>query len=673
MNAQANTLFNFAVADALPGQNRVVDTGTGQVLSPFVWDPTRTVSRKDPQDTCFISGIDLTRVDTQVIDKHLIVKGVLSTWLNTEVDNLFEILLDTDMSAATGQQVDNDVTGSTIGVDYVVQVASIDGIAPYYIANLTRPNGTRTVHDAWVNAQPSGMAGQEGSFTVTIPLSLLGTLGSQLRLYVTAGHIGDPERTDVAPTTPFVINLSGIPAPSDPGQEPSGNANCSSSSSSDGPSGGSGGGSGGDLIPPVGDGRHTLYMVFDGASVSRADLVRWSADWSADSQQYRDELFDADGNGIQVSPFLAGVAGREQIIDRVMTLMQDDLRPFGITVVRHSGPVVEGVGATTLFVGPASIPVASWPINPTPGEIGRPAGIAGDIDFDNNNGTDICFSLEWFYPELVSYGATAEQIAVVMADLSLHEGGHTFGLYHVDSPYTNEAMGLGYSEGTGIGMNAVYQDRLHNEFENHGYGHGPQNSYRTMLQNFSAGSSATTTTGSGGSTATALHMDSFHVPGGAVYLYQIDQSQDVHDHGSSTAVHHAGHDHGDTTDPDESGKKNLRRARRQARALSKLAAADPAQEAALRTFGNVHESGGLSKGHRHDHGAKAGSSGKSHHHEHNGSSRAGEHDTKGRNADPLPRIVSAKAARAIDQLLADHHTEGSPIADLLVTIADNVF
>src|SRR5262249_55543481 len=62
---------------------------------------------------------------------------------------------------------------------------------------------------------------------------------------------------------------------------------------------------------PGGGGSHTLYMVFDGATITRSDLLRWSADWSADAREWRDEYLDAEGDGIQVQPYLAGRGDRE--------------------------------------------------------------------------------------------------------------------------------------------------------------------------------------------------------------------------------------------------------------------------------------------------------------------------------------------------------------------------
>jgi hypothetical protein len=60
------------------------------------------------------------------------------------------------------------------------------------------------------NANPAGPA----SWTVNIPLKLLGTLGPQLRLYLTCGFPGQgglAQILDVAPNTPLVVNLNQPP------------------------------------------------------------------------------------------------------------------------------------------------------------------------------------------------------------------------------------------------------------------------------------------------------------------------------------------------------------------------------------------------------------------------------------------------------------------------------
>lgn len=89
----------------------VIDTRTGQILTPLTWDANKTISASDPQEFGIgISGTDLFRVDAQVVDNKLVVKGFLTTWFSTDVDNLFEILLDTDMNANTGERIVNPTT-----------------------------------------------------------------------------------------------------------------------------------------------------------------------------------------------------------------------------------------------------------------------------------------------------------------------------------------------------------------------------------------------------------------------------------------------------------------------------------------------------------------------------------------------------------------------------------
>ena len=90
-----------------------------------------------------------------------------------------------------------------------------------------------------------------------------------------------------------------------------------------------------------------------------------------------------------------------------------------------------------------------------------------------------------------------------MADLSLHEAGHTWGLYHVFSPFTNEAMGVTYAPGDILGVNVQYRDGSFPELGGtHGGGRGPQNSYRTMFGLFVTGT--WTNPGPGGAGAAAL-------------------------------------------------------------------------------------------------------------------------------------------------------------------------
>ena len=209
MIAQVNVTSNtFTVVDALPGQGKAVDTGTGAILNPIAWDPSLTVSGSDALEFGgATSGDDLTRVDSEVVGNNLVVRGVLSTWLNTDCDNLFEILLDTDMNAATGERVTSD-SGTAIGADYKVLVYDVDGLAMSYYADLVDRTGQSTVHDAWLRVETSSQFGVPGSFTVTIPLKALPGVGPSVRMLATTSRPGWIYRTDVAPTAPLVVKTN---------------------------------------------------------------------------------------------------------------------------------------------------------------------------------------------------------------------------------------------------------------------------------------------------------------------------------------------------------------------------------------------------------------------------------------------------------------------------------
>jgi hypothetical protein len=211
-----------------------------------------------------------------------------------------------------------------------------------------------------------------------------------------------------------------------------------------------------------------LYLAFDGYSISRADLQRWAGDeWSDVISR-----FDPEGDGIRILPVGQGSpqhewptsANREPIIDRIMRLVQIDVAPFGITVERLRGPVVEGMGQTTIFVGRSTLPSRFY-------------HVANEIDAGNHNRTDIAFvGNEWW--------GSDDRTALAMADVVIHEAGHTWGLYHVESDFNHETMGLRYStpqsfwlQDTGF-LNRTFTVRP---------GHGPsgtQNSYRVLVDTF---------------------------------------------------------------------------------------------------------------------------------------------------------------------------------------------
>jgi hypothetical protein len=143
---------------------------------------------------------------------------------------------------------------------------------------------------------------------------------------------------------------------------------------------------------------------------------------------------------------------------------------------------VENGGTTTIFIGPDNMQ-------------GSFGGIAGDLDYGNDNWTDIAFARPTTFGDAAS---TARR----MADRLLHEAGHTFGLFHVNTNQNNsiytETMGLSYTVGRyGAPSNSwpetSYQDRTFYEWQDErGNWHSGltgahpklQNSYQTLLRNF---------------------------------------------------------------------------------------------------------------------------------------------------------------------------------------------
>jgi hypothetical protein len=175
---------------------------------------------------------------------------------------------------------------------------------------------------------------------------------------------------------------------------------------------------------------------------------------------------------VRVDPFFAGRSDREQIISGILARLQEDLSPFGISVRRHTGLAVEDAGVTTIFAGNSTLPHPH---------------IACDVDFGNNNRTDIAFVGE------ENWGSVANTV-LAMSDVFLHEAGHTYGLYHTQVVQNGvlyaESMGLRYSSSQNQWLrDTSFMDRTFIEFRDaDGNWHGPgggqsQNSYRTLRSN----------------------------------------------------------------------------------------------------------------------------------------------------------------------------------------------
>ncbi len=176
------------------------------------------------------------------------------------------------------------------------------------------------------------------------------------------------------------------------------------------------------------DAYHTLYVNFDGANMSYDDLVRWNSGTWANGIL---NGLDPERDGVAVEAFMPGDQAREQTISRILQYLQADLTPFGVTVQRVRNGVVEGAGSTTIFVGNTNMALLQ-----------EHGGIACDIDRGNSNPTDIAFA----NPSRRS----GEDGIRGTADTILHEAGHTWGLFHVNTAQNgailSESMGYLYTQ-----------------------------------------------------------------------------------------------------------------------------------------------------------------------------------------------------------------------------------
>ncbi|MEZ6120482.1 MAG: hypothetical protein R3C28_28445 [Pirellulaceae bacterium] len=205
-----------------------------------------------------------------------------------------------------------------------------------------------------------------------------------------------------------------------------------------------------------------LWLNFDGDFVPASSIRKWAQDWA-----FSPSLFTPNGLGLAVDPLYDDWEHREEVIERIMELVAEDLAPYGISVHRSYGGVVEDMGETTIFIG-------------------RNYGIghrASDVDYGNNNRTDIAVvNQEWW--------GTKEDSALALADVVLHEAGHTYGLFHVETKVDDvlfpESMGIRYSEDNQDlwVQDTGFLDVTFVEYLDHGRGRGYQNAHQTMLSNF---------------------------------------------------------------------------------------------------------------------------------------------------------------------------------------------
>lgn len=246
------------------------------------------------------------------------------------------------------------------------------------------------------------------------------------------------------------------------------------------------------------DQQHTVFVNFDGIQITHDELVRYeNGEWLSG----RLALWDAGNDGITVSDYLAGRPDREVVIAAVLKNLRNDLKPFGIQVVRHFGSAWENVGATTLFLGASTLD-------------GGGPNSASAVDTGNDNRTDIAF-----IGDQTNLWSASKDLILGTSDAALHEAGHTFGLAHVISGDTNETMGrrLAFVNRASWLVDTAF---LNKSFALHNVPPGSyQNSYAVMK--------ATFVTGVGSSNLLASPA--------AFSADDLDCSADLHDHGALTS------------------------------------------------------------------------------------------------------------------------------------------
>ena len=179
----------------------------------------------------------------------------------------------------------------------------------------------------------------------------------------------------------------------------------------------------------------TLFLSFDEYDIGGRELLGWSKDWV----EKPNIAIDRAGDGVTVSAFRDGKEDREEVISKIMELVAFDVEQFNIRVKRllATDSVEDSKGFTTVFVGPADIDVQRH--------------VASDIDKQNRNDVDIAFVLEEDW-------GTADRTAQAMANVIIHEAGHTWGLEHVEVLLDTDAEGKTKFEAMALGNRIPLRD-----------------------------------------------------------------------------------------------------------------------------------------------------------------------------------------------------------------------
>jgi hypothetical protein len=207
MWCQLATTASSLRADVLPEDGGALDTISGQAVAPLAWQPDLTITATDPEDEYgIITGMDLARIDAEVVDDNLILKTTLVRWDITDHTMRFAAYLDTDMNENTGWRLENNLTPPpypAVGAEYSVGVLPALAIGNVvYFTTLYRADPSIRFHnlDAWTYPRPGP---GNNYFTITIPLSAIGN-PQELRLFMKS-YTDGMNVVDVAPVYPLII------------------------------------------------------------------------------------------------------------------------------------------------------------------------------------------------------------------------------------------------------------------------------------------------------------------------------------------------------------------------------------------------------------------------------------------------------------------------------------
>ncbi|HEY7120281.1 MAG TPA: Ig-like domain-containing protein, partial [Tepidisphaeraceae bacterium] len=189
---------------------QMIDSATGLRLDSLTFDTSKAVFANDPNE--FGNAVpDVVQVQGEVQGDLLIVRAFIKNFIASDFTSLFDILIDADnnpLTAPLGVVSNPTNGGGPTGVDFIATVQRSDSVGPVTLAGFKLSTGLQIRDDAAVSVHPAATLGQNGSFTISIPLSVIGGNPTAVRLYVGAGDylVG---QGDIGPAAPLLVPVSG--------------------------------------------------------------------------------------------------------------------------------------------------------------------------------------------------------------------------------------------------------------------------------------------------------------------------------------------------------------------------------------------------------------------------------------------------------------------------------